>query len=117
MRTQEHLNECREEVQRLTRENIQLKERLQNQEDELIQQKAMVNRVEVGQPSITSSASNAMQVGPLSCEMLGELWSWEAKRPTTQSILQMYELQSQFLFLTTGLKKFAWVNHTIFQQI
>ena len=116
-RIQEQLDKCREEVQRLTRENNHLKERLQKQEGELMQQKAMVSRMEVGQPSTTSTVSNPIQAGPLSSEMMGEFWSWEAKGPATQNILQMYELQSQFFFLVTGLKKFAWINHTTFQQI
>jgi DNA repair exonuclease SbcCD ATPase subunit len=60
-RNYEQLNASREEVQRVTRENNQLKEKLQRQEGELVQLKAIVNGVDRGQPSTTSTISNLIQ--------------------------------------------------------
>lgn len=70
-----------------------------------------------GQPSTTSTILNLTQICSLPFEQLGDIWNVEAKRPVPHNIFQMYDLQSQFFFLITGLNFFAWINHTLFQQI
>lgn len=116
-RNQEQLEECREEVQRVTGENSQLRERVQKQEEELVRLKAIVNCVDKSQPSATSTILNPLQTCSLTWEQLGEIWSLEAQGPVPQNLFQMYDLQSQYFFLVTGLKKFSWIDHTMFQLI
>ena len=116
-RIQEQLDSCREELQKVTRENNQLREKLQNQEVDFVQRKAIVSGIDGGQPSTLSTVSNWTQTCALPFDQLGVIWSIEVQGPAPQNLFQMYELQSQIFFLLTGLKKFAWMDHMLFQQV
>lgn len=100
-KTQEQLDECQEEVQRVARENSQLKEKLKKHVEGLAQQKVMVNHADMDQPSNTLVVSNPIQACSLPLEQLGKIWSLEAKGPAPQNFFQMYDLQSQLFFLIT----------------
>lgn len=111
------MDSCHEELQRVRGENDQLKLRLQGHERELVQLKATVSSIGGGQPSTISTVSCPTQTCSLPSDSLGDIWRIEVNGPAPQNLFQMYELQSQFFFLVTGSKKFAWIDHTLFQQI
>ena len=98
----------------MTKENSQLKEKLQRQEVDLVRRKAIVRDVDGSHPSTTSTV---FQTSSQSLDQLGDIWGIEVKGPAPQNLFQMYELQSQLFFLITRLKKFAWIDHLMFQQI
>ena len=66
---------------------------------------------------MTVTGSKMVFPPPSFSEFCSQVWSWENRGPEPKGIFQMYELQSQLFFLMTELKKFDWINHTMFQQI
>lgn len=117
-RQPKQVNEDHARAEQLTQENESLKRELQVRGEELNQYKAKVEQLTAkGQSSTTATGFKAVLPFPSSSEFFSQLWSWETRGPEPKGIFQMYELQSQLFFLMTELKKFDWINHTMFQQI
>ena len=114
LRVQERLDECREELQRVTLENGQLKEKFRLQEVKLTTQKTMVSRVNTEQPSMTSTISNMVHPVPLPLDFFTKLWSLESTGPMTQTFFKCTRPNTNYFFSIMGLRKFTWIDHGCF---
>ena len=112
---QEELKKCQEELEQVKMEKQRVQEHTRWQQQELeFHKKMQPEEVPFPNPSVELSVvPSAFQ----SLEFMNKIWKWESTSPVSSNLFQFYEQQRDLFFLTQGLTKSMWIDHSQFLRI
>lgn len=111
----EELRKCRDELEQMKSAKQQVREPNQQQSPGMeLQRKNQLEEVHFPGPHVElPTVPSIFQ----SVESLADIWQWESKGPMSSSLFQLYERQRDLFFLTQGLAKSVWLDHSQFLRI
>ena len=113
------LSESQEKLKNTKAENLQLREKLRVQQEDLDKQKEMLSKKKEEQLPVIHDPSTSLPVlfSSFPSETIAQLWKWESSCPTSQSLFQLYEVQRDLFLMIHQLVRSDWLDHSLFVKI